>query len=117
MRSVIILTLFCAAMCALKPGEKMLDSHDEIEETEDGQKIKFHYEKKDIGNDQIQISVSSDVLDTAEDMAEAMADIPAKVFAKKYYPKQMDLFCCSCVNIYKECLNAPTCLYLFRIRT
>jgi Ca2+-binding EF-hand superfamily protein len=65
-------------MCALKPGEKMLDSHDEIEETEDGQKIKFHYEKKDIGNDQIQISVSSDVLDTAEDMAEAMADIPAK---------------------------------------
>lgn len=75
---MIIITLFCAAMCALKPGEKMLDSHDEIEETEDGQKIKFHYEKKDLGNDQISISVSSDVLDTAEDMAEAMADIPAK---------------------------------------
>ena len=57
----------------------MLDSHDEVEETEDGQKIRFHYEKKDMGNDQISISVSSDVLDTAEDMAEAMADIPAKV--------------------------------------
>ena len=46
---------------------------------QDGAKIKFHYEKIDQGDGQISISVSSDVLDTAEDMAEAMADIPAKV--------------------------------------
>ena len=26
----------------LKPGEKMMDMHDEVEETEDGQKIKVH---------------------------------------------------------------------------
>merc|ERR1719258_359092 len=83
------LVLMCLALVAdaaipakhntvLKPGEKMLDAHDEVEETEDGQKIRFHYEKKDMGEGQISISVSSDVLDTAEDMAEAMADIPAK---------------------------------------
>lgn len=86
MRVFVIAAILCVvssknlrANTVLKPGEKMLDSHDEIEETEDGQKIKFHYEKKDLGNDQVSISVSSDVLDTAEDMAEAMADIPAKV--------------------------------------
>lgn len=62
----------------LKPGEKMLDAHDEVEETEDGNKIRFHYEKKDMGQGQVSISVSSDVLDTAEDLAEAMADVPAK---------------------------------------
>ena len=64
----------------LKPGEKMMDSHDEVEETEDGQKVRFHYEKiVNEAKDEFSISVSSDVLDTAEDMAEAMADIPAKV--------------------------------------
>jgi hypothetical protein len=54
-------------------------THTHTSHTQDGSKINFHYEKKDMGNGQISISVSSDVLDTAEDMAEAMADIPAKV--------------------------------------
>jgi hypothetical protein len=54
--------------------------YDQVEETEDGQKIRFHYEKVvNEAKDEFSISVSSDVLDTAEDMAEAMADIPAKV--------------------------------------
>ena len=56
----------------------MLDAHNEVEETEDGNKIRFHYEKKDMGQGQVSISVSSDVMAEAEDMAEAMADVPAK---------------------------------------
>lgn len=57
----------------------MIESKDTIETNDEGKKVKVHYEKKDLGNDMISISMSSDVLDTAEDMAEAMADIPAKV--------------------------------------
>ena len=42
----------------LKPGEKMLDSHDEVEETEDGQKIRFHYE---VVNSDLMESARSDI--------------------------------------------------------
>lgn len=58
---------------------KVLEDRTFVEKSPDGQKIQYHYTRKDIDGDKYTITVqSSDLMDTAEDMAEAMSAVPAK---------------------------------------
>jgi hypothetical protein len=87
---LLILAFVCAN--ALDENPKVLEDRTFTEKSPDGQKIQYHYERKEHSDGTTEISVGSvDLMDTAEDMAESMADVPAKV--RNY------ICCCFCSSL------------------
>jgi Ca2+-binding EF-hand superfamily protein len=69
---------------ALDKNPKVLEDRTFAEKSPDGQNIQYHYQRKEHSDGTTEIDVgSTDLMDTAEDMADSMADVPAKDIKSK----------------------------------